>query len=575
MIKRIVFVFSILYLMFGALSAQTIRKQHDIQINIIAQKGYYKSSQTAPNTMQAFKAASDFGCVAATCEVKFTSDEQLVVVLGGTSTLRRSPDNLSLSQMQQAGFQVIMLDEYLSQFHKAFSPQKTSDEVVLQPGKAVPSKGKKGMKLLLDIRTNESKSVGAMVSLLGKFLVEQHYRKIVELGSSDLEVCRAMFQKFPDVPVVFLDGEISPREVNKKVGKIGVVYDRAVLHKHSDWARDARTLSMPLMASGVETEAEAREMVNLEVMDFLTDNPALVKAWAQGATLVKLMSFNIRMSGMPDVDGDNAWPKRRETVVSMIKEENPDVLGVQEMLPDQQQFLRKMLKAYDMVGVGRDDGHSEGECMGIFYKKDKFVLLDSGTFWLSQTPDVASIGWDAACKRTVTYVKLKENLSGKQFYYFNTHLDHVGAIARQESVKLLEKRIRELVRDTNTIFICGGDMNSTLEDPIFIPVLGGKTKKPQAEKGGMSVGRDGKVSKLVPNHMPTEKQYSLMKSCRNTAWQSDNSVTYNAYGKGNVSQIDHLFSSQKTENLIFQTLRKNYGVPYISDHYPISLIFVL
>ena len=142
---------------------------------------------------------------------------------------------------------------------------------------------------------------------------------------------------------------------------------------------------------------------------------------ARGRELVA-GSYNIRCD--TPVDGDNAWPYRKERVEALIRFYGFDVLGVQEAKPSQMSDLRAM-PGFASVGVGRDGG-DRGEYSAIFYRTDRLRVLDSGTFWLSETPDKVSRGWDGACNRTVTWVELKDRKSGKEFFYFNTHLDHKG-----------------------------------------------------------------------------------------------------------------------------------------------------
>lgn len=260
----------------------------------------------------------------------------------------------------------------------------------------------------------------------------------------------------------------------------------------------------------------------------------------------KVMSFNIRMSGFSQSDGINAWSNRKEAVINMIHDVDADFFGVQEMLPDQKQYLRKHLKEYGMVGVGRDDGKNEGECMAIFYKKKDFKLIKGRTFWLSETPEAVSKGWDAACKRTLTYTCLQDKRNNQNIYYFNTHLDHMGKIARRESVKLICRIIDSICPQKELVpVILSGDMNSTIEDDIFRPF----------EKNGMAASRD------------KAKKSSFLD-------------TYNAYDKDGTfvtnkgaHVIDHFFNSACVEVAEFQTNVKDYGVPYISDHYPIILTF--
>ena len=188
---------------------------------------------------------------------------------------------------------------------------------------------------------------------------------------------------------------------------------------------------------------------------------------ADGAEPIKLISYNLRTSH--GKDGDNVWMKRRHATPEMIRREAPDVFGVQEGLIDQLHYIDAECPQYARVGVGRDDGAEKGEFMAVYYLRDRFELLDSGTFWLSETPDKVSRGWDGACNRTVTWVELKDRKSGKEFFYFNTHLDHKGKAAREEGVKLLIEKIHEIA-GKKAPAIVGGDFNTPVDSPIFKPL---------------------------------------------------------------------------------------------------------
>ena len=182
-----------------------------------------------------------------------------------------------------------------------------------------------------------------------------------------------------------------------------------------------------------------------------------------GPRPIKLISYNLRNSGARD--GDNAWMKRRHATPQMIRQEAPDVFGVQEGLIDQLQYIDTECPQYVRVGVGRDDGAEGGEIMAIYYLRDRFELVDSGTLWLSETPAEVSRGWDGACNRTMTWVELRDKNSGKEFFYFNTHLDHRGKIAREESVKLIVGEIQRIAGPKGTA-VLGGDFN-TRQRPVF------------------------------------------------------------------------------------------------------------
>lgn len=252
---------------------------------------------------------------------------------------------------------------------------------------------------------------------------------------------------------------------------------------------------------------------------------------------VKVISFNIRNSSEMSErqDGSYYWTYRKDAVAKMLVAERPDAIGLQEALIDQIVFLDSALVGYQRVGVGRDDGATEGEWMAIYFRRDRFDLVKSATYWLSETPDKPSRGWDAACRRTVTVVQLRDRISGKDWVYMNTHLDHVGKTARAESTK----QLRKLADEWDAVpIVIGGDMNSTLEDTIF----------------------------------QTLTEVRLL-SARDLAPITDNKLTYNAYGKGKAQQIDHFFV-RKLRPLAFRTLDGNYGVPYVSDHYPVMMSFV-
>ncbi|KAA6329954.1 hypothetical protein EZS27_021279 [termite gut metagenome] len=133
---------------------------------------------------------------------------------------------------------------------------------------------------------------------------------------------------------------------------------------------------------------------------------------------IKLISYNIRQSGLPDKDGEYKWKNRREATANMIQKEAPSVFGLQEALFEQVQYIEKLFTQYTRIGVGRDDGRDEGEIMAIFYLKEYYELIDHGTIWLSETPTKVSKGWDAQCNRTLTWIKLREMATSKEFYFF-------------------------------------------------------------------------------------------------------------------------------------------------------------
>ncbi len=178
-------------------------------------------------------------------------------------------------------------------------------------------------------------------------------------------------------------------------------------------------------------------------------------AFGQKNEPINAMSFNIRYDN-PE-DGPQNWHHRKENVVRMINFYDLDIIGMQEVLVGQLNYLETNLKQYKTVGVGREDGKEKGEFSPIFYRKDRFKELKSGSFWLSETPQMVSKGWDAALERIATWVVLKDKTSGREFIFMNTHFDHIGDIARIESAKLLKNKSIELAEDLPLILT--GDFN--------------------------------------------------------------------------------------------------------------------
>jgi endonuclease/exonuclease/phosphatase family metal-dependent hydrolase len=174
---------------------------------------------------------------------------------------------------------------------------------------------------------------------------------------------------------------------------------------------------------------------------------------------LRIMTYNIRLDIASD--GQNSWPNRKEFFLSQLKFYAPDIFGIQEALPNQVKDIANGLPEYDHIGTGRD-GVNKGESSNIFFNKDRFICARSGTFWLSETPDTISKGWDAALNRVCTYGYFRNKRSGKKFWVFNTHLDHVGEIARTKSIELILARIASLNKD-NAPVIFMGDFNSEPE----------------------------------------------------------------------------------------------------------------
>ena len=245
---------------------------------------------------------------------------------------------------------------------------------------------------------------------------------------------------------------------------------------------------------------------------------------------VKVISYNIRFANKKD--GANIWQNRAKASPAMIKDYAPDVFGVQEALAVQLEYLDGKLPQYSFVGVGREDGEKKGETMAIFYNTRKVRLLDWGTYWLSETPEKPSRGWDADCKRTATWTLMEMKGSGKKFFYVNTHLDHRGDMAQQKGLELILERIAAM-NPEGLPMILTGDFNVEPDAPVLY-------------------GLNAKMT-----------------DARRSALKTDSRATFNAWGKS-ASIIDYIYHSGFSECAEYETIVRQYkGVLYISDHYPI------
>lgn len=245
---------------------------------------------------------------------------------------------------------------------------------------------------------------------------------------------------------------------------------------------------------------------------------------------IKVMSFNVRYDN-PD-DGKHAWPNRKEACIALIDDLKPGVFGIQEGLEHQVTYLDSALTNYEYVGVAREDGETWGEYCALFYNKDLFEVEGSGTFWLSETPNYPSYGWDAACKRIVTWAALENDDSGHICYVFNTHFDHQGKEARKESAKLLVAAIDSIVGDTSTAVFITGDFNALKSSAILDPIK------------------------------------AAYFEARENALEKNNKSTFNAWGKLPGRKIDFIFY-RRANAMSLESIHTDYGVKYISDHYPV------
>ncbi len=254
------------------------------------------------------------------------------------------------------------------------------------------------------------------------------------------------------------------------------------------------------------------------------------------------MSFNIRYNN-PN-DGENSWPNRSERVKNFLWSESPDIIGFQEVLDNEVLELDRALfnynfsqRQYTRIGVGREDGKTKGEYSPIYFRSNRFQLISSKTVWLSQTPDKPSKGWDAACERIATFALLFDKNNKDTLLVVNSHWDHVGVVARQESAELILNEMNNYSSIQNKILM--GDFNCTPEDPAL--------KKLRAEFSDAGIGVSSKVG------------------------------TFNNFERAanpKAPRIDYVFYNLK--NLGFHSYKvgnTDVAEPLLSDHFPIVVEF--
>ncbi len=179
-----------------------------------------------------------------------------------------------------------------------------------------------------------------------------------------------------------------------------------------------------------------------------------------------IISYNIRYDNR--WDKENLWSLRKNRLSQLLMDYDPSIFGIQEGLLNQVEWIDSTLRNYNYIGVGRDDGKGKGEFCAIYFDTTRYEVMESSTFWLSDTPNKVSVGWDAALERICTYGLFKKKMSGKMVWVFNAHFDHVGGIARKKSSELILKTIKEVNTQSLPVVLMG-DFNSNPDsDPIKI-----------------------------------------------------------------------------------------------------------
>ena len=252
----------------------------------------------------------------------------------------------------------------------------------------------------------------------------------------------------------------------------------------------------------------------------------------------RVMSFNIRYDNPGD--GADAWPKRKDDVARFIQGSEVDIAGFQEVLANQRADLESQLPDFAVYGVGRDDGKERGEQVPIFWRKDRFEMLEQSTFWLSPEPDrPGSMGWDAAITRIASWVKLKDKSTGQTFYFINTHFDHQGEEARAKSATLLREMLGKKFPDHPVILT--GDFNAT---PDSEPIR------------NLTSPKEGDAA-FFDSRMRVEKPLGP-----NSTWCGFRKVVPGR-------RIDFVFTTADVQVRSFEIAAARKGDRFLSDHLPV------
>jgi endonuclease/exonuclease/phosphatase family metal-dependent hydrolase len=263
------------------------------------------------------------------------------------------------------------------------------------------------------------------------------------------------------------------------------------------------------------------------------------------------MSFNIRYSyGKPQEEAtENDWTDpehpRRERAVRVIRENLPDILGVQEARHLQIEDLRRALPELDFYGIGRDDGKTEGEYSGIFYLKDRFRELDAGSFWLSTTPEKPGTTFYTApnaVPRIASWVRLADNKTGREIFVLNMHWDHISVPAREQSARLVRRRLAELAEGLPAIVM--GDLNSP-EDSRAVSEL---------------VGAKGAAGRRLVDSFRALYPERTREESTSSAWS----------GRTAGSRIDFILHTEEFMPTAASIVRTSYDGYWPSDHYPVT-----
>ena len=276
---------------------------------------------------------------------------------------------------------------------------------------------------------------------------------------------------------------------------------------------------------------------------------------------LNVASVNVRFAAKGDYKRHNGWDQRKGYLCDMINHEAFDVFGAQEVKKEQLDDMLAALPDYRYIGVARDDGKDKGEFCPVFYRKDKLKMLDGGTFWLSETPDKVSKGWDGMCRRVCSWGKFLRKSDKSTFYFLCIHLDHRGKVAKMEGAKQVVNWIKENCKGENVIVV--GDFNANQKSKYYQVFSESGILKDTYDVAKYRFAPTGTFSAFNPERYTTERIDHIFVT---------NDIKVSRYGMLTY----HYFRDMKGELKAMDTAApteikgENRDVKCISDHYPVQ-----
>lgn len=241
-------------------------------------------------------------------------------------------------------------------------------------------------------------------------------------------------------------------------------------------------------------------------------------------------SYNLRQANHGDSIAGNGWGRRYPVIAQLIRYHGFDIVGTQECFLHQLKDMKASLPGYDYIGIGREDGKDKGEHSAIFYRTDKFELIDKGDFWLSETPEKPSKGWDAVLPRICSWGQFKCKDTGAEFLFFNLHMDHIGKKARVESAYLVQQKMKELGKEKNLPAILTGDFNVDQTHQSYAAFVSQGVLCDSYETADFRYATNGTFNNFCPNSF-------------------------------SISRIDHVFVSPRFHVIRYGVLTDTYRTP--------------